>query len=42
MINLRRELNDSPAPVCMWIKGAVSRDSDKLGNYKMSVKLRET
>ena len=24
------------------IKGAVSRNSDKLGNYKMPVKLRET
>ena len=24
------------------VKGAVSRNSDKLGNYKMSVKLRET
>ena len=25
-----------------WSKGAVSRNSAKLGNYKMPVKLRET
>ena len=26
----------------IWLKGAVSRNSAKLGNYKMPVKLRET
>ena len=28
--------------ICGSIKGAVSRNSVKLGNYKMPVKLRET
>ena len=26
----------------LWFKGAVSRNSAKLGNYKMPVKLRKT
>ena len=48
IMNSKRQVKKKPTnsrlpfDVNVMLKGAVSRNSAKLGNYKMSVKLRET